>query len=130
MFLRKSLIALVLVCLAGLLLFIDTSPFARRKPDDINVILLTVDSLRPDHLGCYGYKKATSQHIDNLAKNGQALRCAFSQSAWTIPGIMSIITSLQPPVHQIEQRGDLLAPGIKTIFDCFNDTVQCIFSSV
>jgi arylsulfatase A-like enzyme len=88
-------------------------------PTDINVILLTADSLRPDHLGCYGYPRMTSPNIDAMVENGQLFTRAYSTSVWTIPGVMSILTSLQPPVHSVEQRGAMLPSGITTIFDCF-----------
>jgi len=116
---KKALPALGIVVLACLLLLINTSPRETSIPQDMNVILLTIDSIRPDHLGCYGYRKTTSPNIDTIAKSGQLFRRAFSQSAWTIPGIMSILTSLQPPVHQVEERGDQLDPDITTILDCF-----------
>ncbi len=118
---KKALLGLVIIVLAGLLVFINTPPEEIRRPADLNVILLTIDSLRPDHLGCYGYHKTTSPHIDAIAEGGQLFRRAFSQSAWTIPGIMSTFTSLQPPVHQIEERGAMLDPAIITIFDRFRD---------
>jgi len=118
---KKAVLGLVIIILAGLLLFIDTPPATKRKPSDINVILLTIDSLRPDHLGCCGYKKMTSPNIDAIAEHGQLFRRAFSQSAWTIPGIMSILTSLQPPVHEVDERGKTLNPALTTIFDCFRD---------
>jgi len=118
---KKTVLGLVIIILAGLLLFIGTPPATKRKPGDVNVILLTVDSLRPDHLGCYGYKKMTSPNIDAIAERGQLFRRAFSQSAWTIPGIMSILTSLQPPVHEVDERGKTLNPALTTIFDCFRD---------
>ncbi len=90
-------------------------------PSDLNVILLTVDSIRPDHLGCYGYDKPTSPNIDAMAEGGWLFENAFSQSAWTIPGIMSILTSTQPPVHGVEMRGDVLDPAMPTIFDSFRE---------
>ncbi len=116
---RMKISAMIIV--AALLLLINTPPLGRRLPDDINVILLTVDSLRPDHLGCYGYDKATSPNIDAIAERGQLFRRAYSQCVWTMPGLMSVLTSLQPPLHRVEHRGDMLDPHITTIFDCFRD---------
>ncbi len=115
---KKSRLFVVLI-LAALLLLVNSPPFLMRRPQDVNVILLTVDSLRPDHLGCYGYRRNTSPNIDMLAQKGHLFRRVFAQSAWTIPGIMSILTSLQPPVHQIEERGRLLDTDITTVIDCF-----------
>jgi choline-sulfatase len=108
------------------LLFFRQRSFTGRVPEDINVILLTVDSLRPDRLGCYGYKRNTSPHIDALAERGVLFRRAFSNSAWTIPCMMSILTSTQPPVHRVDTRGSMLDPQITTIFDSFAEAEYSI----
>ncbi len=110
-----------LVVLTVVLLSISPRPFSVRTPKDINVILLTVDSLRADHLSCYNDTRKTTPNIDAIAAKGQVFRRAYAQSGWTIPGLMSILTSLQPPVHEVENRGAMLDPGITTIFDCFHD---------
>ncbi len=112
---------LALIFLAGLLLLLNERPYIGTVPKDLNVILLTVDSLRPDHLGCYGYKKPISPNIDALAEKGVLFRRAYSTSAWTLPGLMSILTSLPPSVHGLDRRGATLNPQIITIFDCFAD---------
>ncbi len=117
---RIASISLIFL-LAGLVLFIHTPSSVRRRPENVNVILLTVDSIRQDHLGCYGYKRMTSPNIDGIARNGGLFHRAFSQSAWTMPGIMSILTSLQPPVHGIDHRGAMPNPAVKTLLDCFRE---------
>lgn len=119
--LKRIIPPLAIFIVAGLFVFFNVPRPSRQTPTDINVILLTIDSIRPDHLGCYGYDKPTSPNIDAMAEGGRLFRRAFSQSAWTIPGIMSILTSLQPPVHKVEQRGDVLDPGITTLFDRFRE---------
>jgi arylsulfatase A-like enzyme len=119
--LRTAARTAVIIVLASVLFLINTSPFTRRRAKDINVILLTVDSLRPDHLGCYGYRKMTSPNIDTIAATGQIFRRAYSQSVWTIPGLMSVLTSLQPPVHQVDRRGSTLNLAVTTIFDSFRE---------
>jgi len=63
------------------------------KCPDCNVILITVDALRPDHLGCYGYERNTSPNIDKFAKEEGIL---FSQASWTCPSIHSLISSTYP----------------------------------
>jgi arylsulfatase A-like enzyme len=118
---RRALTALAIIIFGCLALFMDPPSPPRRIPEDINVILLTVDSIRPDHLGCYGYRRRTSPTIDGLADGGRLFRRAFSQSSWTIPGIMSTLTSLQPPAHGVEERGDTLDPSVRTILDSFRD---------
>ena len=61
-----------------------------------NVILITIDTLRADHLSCYGYHRKTSPNIDNLAKNGILFKYAFSNGPWTPFSFPSILTSTYP----------------------------------
>jgi arylsulfatase A-like enzyme len=65
-------------------------------PDGPNVILITIDTLRADHLGAYGYERDTSPNIDKLAEDGVLYENAFSQAPWTYPSLSSIHTSLYP----------------------------------
>lgn len=63
------------------------------KNEDLSVLLITIDALRPDHLGCYGYKRNTSPNIDRVAKEGALFTQAISTVAQTIPSLTSIATS-------------------------------------
>ncbi|CAG0958179.1 Ulvan-active sulfatase [Methanosarcinales archaeon] len=65
------------------------------------IILIIIDTLRADHLGCYGYKRNTSPNIDDLAKKSFLFKHAFSPSSLTIPSICSILTSKYPGNHSI-----------------------------
>ena len=65
----------------------------------VNVVLIVVDALRADHLGAYGYSRATSPHIDAWARRGTLFRSAVAQANWTLPSLASIMTSLYPSVH-------------------------------
>lgn len=80
-----------------------------------NILLFTIDACRPDHLGCYGYSKNLTPNIDSLAKEGALFINAFSQSAWTTPGMISIFTSLYPFTHKVEARGDSLDTKVVTL---------------
>jgi arylsulfatase A-like enzyme len=64
-----------------------------------NVLLIVIDDLRADHLGCYGYNRNTSPNIDVFAKKGIIFKNAISQAAWTKPSIASLFTSLYPFQH-------------------------------
>jgi len=66
-----------------------------------NIVLILVDTLRADHLGCYGYQRPTSPNIDRLAKESTLFEQAFSHSPWTMPSGASIMTSLPPRDHGI-----------------------------
>ncbi len=61
-----------------------------------NVFLVSIDTLRPDRLGCYGYPKRISPAIDSLADVGILYENAFSQSTWTLPSHLSMLTSMFP----------------------------------
>ncbi len=74
-------------------LFVESRAQSNRKP---NVFLIMVDTLRPDHLGCYGYKRNTSPNIDRLCRKGVRFDKAFSSSPWTDPAILGLFTGLYP----------------------------------
>ncbi|MFH0935282.1 MAG: sulfatase [Candidatus Omnitrophota bacterium] len=66
-----------------------------------NIILLIIDCLRADHLGCYGYARDTSPHIDKLAQEGVLFSNVFSQAGYTTASIPSIFTSKFPLSHGV-----------------------------
>ena len=66
-----------------------------------NLLIIVVDALRYDHLGCYGYEKNTSPNIDELCKNSIIFENAIAQSTWTKPSIISLFTSKYVKFHNI-----------------------------
>ncbi len=71
-------------------------------PEKYNIILILFDSIRADHLGCYGYKRAISPAIDKLADEGILFEQAISQSTWSLPSQCSILTSKYVPSHGVD----------------------------
>jgi arylsulfatase A-like enzyme len=69
----------------------------------LNLVLLVVDTLRADHLGCYGYARSTSPQIDALARESVLFEQAQSHSPWTMPSVASLFTSLEPRVHGLAE---------------------------
>ena len=69
-----------------------------------SVILITVDCLRSDHLGCYGYHRNTSPNIDNLASKGALFLEAISNGGYTPDSFPSILASQLPPLSLDEYR--------------------------
>ncbi len=65
----------------------------------LDVLLVTVDTLRPDHLGFGGARRPTSPNIDALAARGVVFTRAYSQAGWTLPSIASILTGRYPRDH-------------------------------
>lgn len=80
-----------------------------------NVLLVSIDSLRSDHLGCYGYKRHTSPAIDELAREGVLFSKAFAQSSHTAPSLGTILTSALPHTHSLLGFGYTLNPDLPTI---------------
>lgn len=64
-----------------------------------NVVLITIDTLRADRLGAYGYEPAHTPHLDRLADEGVLFTEAYAQVPLTLPSHASILTGLYPPDH-------------------------------
>jgi len=88
---------IVFIFLCFLLFIINCS----EKPKNINVILISIDTLRPDHLSCYGYKRNTTPFLDKIAKDGIIFKNVISSSSWTAPAMASLFTSLNSSTHKI-----------------------------
>jgi len=101
---------LIVFAVTGVKFFLSYSNAQR----NINVILITIDALRPDHLGCYGYNRNTSPNIDKLAKEGVLFTQAISQASWT-NALVSLLTSTYPSTHRIEKFGTALDKRLITI---------------
>ena len=67
------------------------------RPPDIFIYL--VDATRADHLGCYGYERDTSPHVDEFAADATLYEAAHASSSWTRPSVASLLTGLHPCVH-------------------------------
>ena len=78
---------------------------SRREPAH-NLVIVLVDAMRADHVGCYGYTRATSPAIDALAADATRFEQAFTTAPWTLPAMSSLWTSLYPSVHGATQVTD------------------------
>jgi len=94
-----------------------------------NVFLVVIDSLRFDHLGCYGYLRETSPAIDTIASEGVMFEKVISQSSWTKPSVASLLTSTYPETHGVKSIKDRLATHetfLPTILKKFGYVTGCI----
>ncbi len=83
-----------------------------------NLILVTLDTTRPDRLGCYGYAKASTPNLDQIAQEGILFENAVCPSPSTVPSHASIMTGLYPPHHGVRVTGrHSLPPHILTLAD-------------
>ncbi|PID55747.1 hypothetical protein CSB45_14525 [candidate division KSB3 bacterium] len=105
-----------LVMLAALFAALRPDPKTRPR-DYINLLLLTVESTQPDYWSAYGYEKNTTPFFDDLASQGVLFTNSIASSSWTIPGLTSLMTGLNPNVHGIDIRAKLMDPRIPTLFE-------------
>ncbi len=80
-----------------------------------NVLVILVDTLRADHLGCYGYGRATSPAIDRFAREGTLFERAATPQPKTSPAVASLFTGTWPRTHQIHRTSVELPPDRLTI---------------
>jgi len=84
------------------------------------VILISIDTLRADHLGCYGYPKDTTPHIDALAADGALFTDAYAPSSWTLPSHVSLLTSLSCFRHGVNLETDRMEEARTTLADALH----------
>jgi arylsulfatase A-like enzyme len=73
----------------------DLDDYGRAK----GVVLVSIDTLRRDHVGAYGYAKPTTPRLDALAREGLLCEDAVSTSSWTLPAHLSMLTGVDPAAH-------------------------------
>ncbi len=83
------------------------------------VFLVTLDTLRADHLGCYGYPRQVSPFVDRLAAEGLLFRQAFASSSTTTACHASLFTSLQTPQHRMTRNGMVMDGALFTMAEMF-----------
>jgi choline-sulfatase len=88
----------------GLALLLVFSPGCGR-PGTPNVLLVTIDTLRADHVGCYGRALARTPNLDRLAQEGVRVENAAAVAPITLPSHCSIMTGLYPPAHGVRDNG-------------------------
>ena len=81
-----------------------------------NVLIISVDTLRADHMSCYGYARETTPHIDALVKRGVLFERAYSSAPWTLPSYGSLFTGLLPADHRagvVTEREEAFGTDVK-----------------
>jgi arylsulfatase A-like enzyme/Flp pilus assembly protein TadD len=87
-----------------------SAPAAARRSSSPDVYLITIDTLRADHVGCYGYKEVETPALDALAADGVRFTEAFTHSPITNTSHITILTGLLPSVHGVTDFGVPLSP--------------------
>jgi len=92
------------------------SPLASRgTAHGPSAILIMVDTLRADHLSCYGYQTIGTPAIDALASDGTRFAHAYAHASWTRPSVATILTSLYPSSHKAVHKSDVLPDAVITL---------------
>jgi arylsulfatase A-like enzyme len=94
---KRALPLLLLVAVALSLAACKAPTPATRQ--SLNVILISIDSLRADHVGAYGYGKPTTPAFDAFAASGVLFENSYATSPWTLPSHASMLTGLYPDAH-------------------------------
>ncbi len=82
------------------------------KYDKPNVLIFLIDTLRLDHVGCYGYPRPTTPAIDAFARDAIRLTQLTPQSSWTRPSVASLLTSTYPTTHGANDKLDKMREGM------------------
>ena len=116
---KKFVITLfVLIVTASIFTFI----YFNYTPDRPNILLITVDALRPDHLGCYGYERNTSPNIDKLAKEGTVFLNCFATSSSTAYASVGLVTGKYLMIYGNDEAGGILDKKFPTITEYLKES--------
>ncbi len=85
------------------------------------VVLISIDTLRPERLGVYGGQPGTSPNIDELAKTSVVFDQVLANSPWTLPSHMTMLTGLDPVAHGVRRDGYHLSGRVTTLAEALRD---------
>ena len=112
----------VALCVCGVLVAMvfearepKKNPLATGRIDAPNVLLVSVDTLRADHLPAYGYPHIRTPAVDRLAQNGTVFENIFSTSSWTLPACATLATGRTPRANHVQLTRDTLPDQATTL---------------
>jgi len=92
---------------------VESKSLSGERPPD--VVLISIDTLRPDHLGVYGHTRNTSPFLDGLAAKGVRFQHARSASPWTLPAHTTLFTGQLPTTHLVIEDDLRLADSVPVL---------------
>lgn len=108
----KAARRLALIALLGVLVGVGS---CSKGPPPPNVVIISVDTLRADHLGYHGYFRPASRSIDHLAQQAVVFEHCYSQSGWTLPSMATVLTGRHPLEHGATDFNRRLDPSLPTL---------------
>ena len=107
-----------------------------------NILLIVMDTIRVDHMSCFGYHKKLTPHIDNCAQDAFIYKKAYSTASWTLPSVASILTGTYPgyhgahraktskkhsPMNKLDEKKVTIAESLKQVGYNTAGIVSCTF---
>jgi hypothetical protein len=123
---KKALLPIGLVLISimiALVLFLFIDHNRKKIPGKKQIILISVDTLRSDHLSSYGYSRDTSPHLSRLVKDSAYYTNAYANGCWTMPSHMSLLTGTLPSRHGVNTYWE---PNPKEKYPKLNDKIKTI----
>ena len=110
------------LCLLGLVTLGSCKSGSAPSRSRLNLLLVTIDTLRADRLGCYGYPKIETPNLDSIARRGVLFENAVAPAPLTAPSHASMMTGLNPTVHKVRNTGGfVLLPSDTTLAKVLQD---------
>lgn len=110
---RRLSPVLFIVCAAGALSVCHRPAATETRDPRLNVLLISIDTLRADALGAYGNPRAATPWIDRLAAGGVRFERAHAQSVMTLPSHASILSGVYPPDHGVRDNAGFRFPAAR-----------------
>ncbi|MEO7438765.1 MAG: sulfatase [Candidatus Binatia bacterium] len=107
--------------LAGVVVGLGAAAWWTFWPRRENVILITIDTMRPDRISAYGYQKHQTPNLDRLAKEGTLFENAFCDVTWTTQSMASVMTGMYATRHGLRSSFQTLKPEAETLAEIVRD---------
>lgn len=124
---RTALSLIFIIIVLNAALFFNRTVAFQKSP---NIIMILIDCLRSDTLGCYGNDKNITPAIDQIARTGVVFKNAYSTAPWTKPSVASLLTGQYPNDHSVINPGDCLPNSSITLSEILKNSgyYTCYFN--
>ena len=103
-------------------LLLLTAGCTREPTTPPNIVLISIDSLRADHVGAYGYERDTTPNLDRLARDGVLYESVVAESSWTLPTHVTMLTGLTSLSHGVDEfSGGRIPPAHPTMAEVLKE---------
>ena len=86
-----------------------------------NLVLISIDSLRADRLGCYGAERDTSPAIDALSAEGARFETVVAPTSWTLPSHVTLFSGVSSRAHGVSRDDRAAGPGLPMLAEILRD---------